>query len=261
MQITRVKCWYVGDAIYDVAQVSAQPHTLDLVKKSILKSGYRAYCLTDRATIEQSVWYRLHLISDTVIFYIEGSGLYKLANVDLVENEFYFEKSNLPAGYQPWIFYSWQSDHNPSRGHIRDGIDQAVEILNGRNPKAPLVVVESTRPEDGAGNIVDAIKLNIDRSLMAVFDVTNVSKVNTADQTSKPYPNANVVFELGYALSRKRADQVLMVKRNRQADLGNDATPFDFAQNRRIDYERPANVKAAISDTVVQYFERIGFLR
>jgi hypothetical protein len=261
MQIIRVKCWYVGDAIYDVAQVAAQPHSLDLVKKSILKAGYRAYCLTDRTTIEQSAWYRLYLTSDTVIFYIEGSGLYKLANVDLVENEFYFEKSSLPAGYQPWIFYSWQSDYNPSHGHIRDGIDQAVATINSRNPKASLVVIESTRPEDGAGNIVDAIKLNIDRSLIAVFDVTNVSQVNSSDPASKPYPNANVVFELGYALSRKRADQVLMVKKKRLTELGNDATPFDFAQNRRIDYEKPAAVRAQISEILVQYFERIGFLR
>jgi hypothetical protein len=261
MQLTRVKCWFVGDGIYDIAQVTAQSPTLDLLKKSILKSGYRAYCLTDRFTIEQSAWYRLHLISDTTIFYIEGSGLYKLANVDLVENEFYFEKSNLPAGYQPWIFYSWQSDHNPSRGHIRAGIDQAITTLNGRSPKSPLLAVESTRPEDGAGNIVDSIKLNIDRSLMAVFDITNVCKVSATDQGSKSYPNANVVFELGYALSRKRADQVLMVKKVRAGDLGNDATPFDFAQNRRIDYDRPAVATAAIAQAIVQYFERIGFPR
>lgn len=261
MQLTRVKCWYVGDAIYDVAQVSAQAHTLDLVKKSILKTGYRAYCLTDRTVIEQSNWYRLHLISDTVIFYIEGSGLYKLSNVDLVENEFYFEKSNQPAGFQPWVFYSWQSDYNPSRSHIREGINQAIEIINSRNPKSAITVIESTRPEDGAGNIVDAIKQNIDRSLLAVFDITNVSKVITTDKASKSYPNANVVFELGYALSRKRADQVLMVKKSRSADLGDDVTPFDFSQNRRVDYDRPAVAKAEISATIVQYFERIGFLR
>lgn len=231
MQLTRVKCWYVGDAIYDIAQVAAQPQTLDLVKKSILKSGYRAFCLTDRAVIEQSIWYQLHLTSDTVVFYIEGSGLYKLANVDLVENEFYFEKSTLPAGYQPWIFYSWQSDYNASRGQIREGIDKAVSLLNARNPKSQLVVVESTRPEDGAENIVDAIKRNIDRSLMTVFDITNVSKVSATERTSKSYPNANVVFELGYALSRKRSDQILIVKKLRTGDLGNDATAFDFAQN------------------------------
>jgi hypothetical protein len=261
MQLIRVKCWHVGDAIYDIAQVKAQPQTLDLVKKSILKSGYRAYCLTDRVEIESSTWYQLHLISDTVIFYIEGSGLYKLANIDLVENEFYFEKSSLPAGYQPWIFYSWQSDYNPSRSHIRDGIDLAVDTLNSRNPKSPLTIVESTRQEDGAENIVESIKKNIDRSLMTIFDVTNVSRVDAEDLTAKCYPNANVVFELGYALSRKRADQVLMIKKRRAADLGNDDTPFDFSQNRRIEYDQPSVLRQAISVAIVGYFERIGFLR
>lgn len=260
MQLTRVKCWYVGDSIYDIAQVAAQSQTLDLVKKSILKTGYRAFCLTDRASIEQSEWYQLYLTSDAVVFYIEGSGLYKLANVDLVENEFYFEKSNLPSGYKPWIFYSWQSDHNSSRTHIKEGIEKAVNILNSRNPKSQIVIVDSPRPEDGAGNIVDSIKSNIDRSLMAIFDVTNVSKVVATDHASKCYPNANVVFELGYALSRKRADQVVMVKQNRNGDLGTDTTPFDFSQNRRIDYTKPADLKNKISDIIIEYFERIGFL-
>jgi hypothetical protein len=52
-----------------------------------------------------------------------------------------------------------------------------------------------------------------------------------------------------------------MVKKSRSADFGNDGTPFDFSQNRRIDYNQPANLKQEISETVVEYFERIGFLR
>lgn len=261
MILTKVKCWYVGDAIYDIEQISSRPPTLDLVKKGILKTGYRAFCLSDRTAIEASTWYRTYLTNEKVNFYIEGSGIYKLVNLDLVESEFYFEKSNLPAGYRPWIFYSWQSDHNPSRGHIREAIEAAIEAINARHPKAPLELVESTRPEDGAGNIVDAIKANIDKSLLAIFDVTNVASIDATSTTAKSYPNANVAFELGYALSRKNEDQVVIVKRGRGTDFANDQPPFDFAQNRRLNYERPTKVKTDLMAMIVSYFERIGFVQ
>ncbi len=260
MNITKVKCWFVPDAIYDINQVESQTPTLELIKKSILKTGYRAFCLNDRPQIEQSDWYSCYLLNDKVFFYIEGSGIYRLVNLDLVENEFYFEKSNIPAGYKPWIFYSWQSDYNPSRTHIREGIDLAINAINVRNPKAVIEIVESIRPEDGAENIVDAIRHNIDRSLYSVFDITNVSSLNNADPNSKSYPNANVVLELGYSMSKKKMDQVLLVKKSRNDDFQNDLPPFDIAQNRRVEYEQPANARNQIRDIIIQYFESIGFV-
>jgi hypothetical protein len=260
MTITKVKCWFVPDAIYDINQVEAQAPTLELIKKSILKTGYRAFGLNDRPQIEKSEWYSSYLLNDKVFFYIEGSGIYKLVNLDLIENEFYFEKSNLPAGYRPWIFYSWQSDHNPSRTHIREGIDAAIEAINARNPKAEIEIVESTRPEDGAENIVDAIRNNIDRSLFCVFDVTNVSSIDAQDPNSKSYPNANVVFELGYSLSKKNMNQVVIVKKARTGDFANDHPPFDFAQNRRVEYTQAANGRNRVRDIIVQYFEQIDFI-
>lgn len=260
MVITKVKCWHVADAIYDIEQIESQNPTLELIKKSILKTGYRAFCLSDRKDIEASDWYTSYLMNDKVFFYVEGSGVYRLVNLDLVENEFYFEKSSLPVGYKPWIFYSWQSDHNPPRGHIKDGISDAVSEINSRSPKAEVEIIESTRPEDGAGNIVNSIKDNIDRSLMAIFDATNVVSLDSKDPNSKSYPNANVAFELGYALSRKNDDQVIIVKKSRHKDFASDDAPFDFSQNRRINYEKPAQAKAAIKTAVIEYFERIGFI-
>lgn len=260
MILTQIKCWHVGDALYDIEQVTARAPTLNLVKKSILKTGYRAYCLNARNEIETSTWYRSYLTNEKVNFYVEGSGIYKLANLDLVESEFYFEKSNLPAGYRPWIFYSWQSDHNPSRGHIKEAIQTAIETINARHPKAPLELVESTRPEDGASNIMGSIRANIDKSLLAVFDITNVAGIDASNTAAKSYPNANVVFELGYALSRKNDDQVVIVKHSRTTTFANDQSPFDFDQNRRLNYERPAQIKADLAATIVSYFERIGFM-
>jgi hypothetical protein len=65
---------------------------------------------------------------------------------------------------------------------------------------------------------------------------------------------------MGYALSRKAVDQVVIVKKVRTTDLGNDGAPFDFSQNRRIDYQQPAELRRDLTETLIQYFQRIGFI-
>jgi len=95
---------------------------------------------------------------------------------------------------------------------------------------------------------------------MVVFDATNVVSLDSEVPGSKSYPNANVAFELGYSLSRKNDDQIVIVKKSRQKDFASDDAPFDFSQNRRINYEKPAQAKTAIKATIVEYFERIGFI-
>ncbi|MAH04255.1 MAG: hypothetical protein CL561_01715 [Alphaproteobacteria bacterium] len=268
MSITKVKCWYIPGAILDKDSVEKSEPTLSLVKKSMLKAGYRAYCLTDRIEIEKSAWYSDYLAGDQTYFYIEGSGVFRLVNIDLVENEFYFEKSNIPAGFKPWIFFSWQSDYNPSRSHIKDAIKKAIETINSRNPKVPVEIVESTRDEDGSGDIVEAIKKNIDRSLCCVFDITNVStvpakNVEESEQDTnvklKDLPNANVAFELGYALCRKVDSQVFLVKKTRE-DLNEDNCPFDFDKRKRIKYNNKTEVVTQLSELIIKHFEKIGYI-
>ena len=151
----------------------------------------------------------------------------------------------MPSGYKPWIFYSWQSDYNPSRSHIKEGIEEAVVEINSRSPRYEIEIVESTRVSDGSANIVESIQKNIDRSLYCVFDITNVCN-SGSESESKSYPNSNVSFELGYAQNRKKDDQVLLVKRDRSDDFSNDSTPFDFDQRRREEYTAPARLKANI---------------
>ncbi len=95
---------------------------------------------------------------------------------------------------------------------------------------------------------------------MVVFDVTNVVSLDSDDPGSKSYPNANVAFELGYALSKKNNDQVVIVKKSRKNDFASDSVPFDFSHNRRVDYKKPAQAKEAIRSIVVDYFIKIGFI-
>lgn len=257
-KFTAVRCWHIAEAIIEPEQVAATPHSFTVIKKSILKNGYRGYAIEDRSVIEAQDWHTPFLLGDEVRFYLDGSGVYRLVNCDLIDNELYFERLQLPIGYEPWIFYSWQSDHNPSRSKIADALKKAVEHINENlQPRRPLEIVESLREQDGAEDIGAAIKKNLDRCLMAIFDITNVSAVG--GEAGKHYPNANVVFEMSYALSRKRADQVLLLKQDRE-DLEPDEVPFDFRQHRREGVGQPAQLAKKIQQIMVKYLRRQNYL-
>jgi len=271
---TTIKCWHLSDTVTDPKLISAGQPSLRLIKKSILKLGYRAFAVDERVTIEAQAWYEQFLMGDEVRFYIDGSGVYRLVNCDLTENELYFERLNVPLGHKPWVFYSWQSDHNPSRSAIRKALEEAVDHINKElSPRQTLEIIESTRPEDGAKDIVDAIKDNLNKCMFAVFDITNVApvKVATAPEKAvddgskakdpKSYPNANVVFELSHALARKQPGQILLAKLKRGADFKDDRVPFDFEHNRRIDYEMPAKMKKDLKDILVTYFRSVNYIK
>lgn len=275
---TTIKCWHLTDAITDPNVIEVRDPSLLIIKKSILKLGYRAFATDDRAKIEKQAWYPQFLMGDEVRFYIDGSGVYRLVNCDLTESELYFERLNVPLGCKPWIFYSWQSDHNPSRAAIKDALKEAVDHINDNlSPRQRLEIVESTRPEDGAKNIVDALKDNLNKSMFSIFDITNVAKVEapavqanaagaakTFDDEPKSYPNANVVFELSYALARKQPNQILLVKKSRMDVFKDDKVPFDFEHNKHhkvTDYETPAKLKAAVKEILIAYFRRANFIK
>lgn len=261
-KFTTVKCWYVSEAVTDPEALRQLAPSFNILKKSILKNGYRGFAIEDRDRLESQDWYKPFLLGDEVRFYLDGSGVYRLANCDLTENELYFERLNVPIGYRPWIFYSWQSDHNSSRTKIKEALVEAVNHINENLlPREPIEILESTRPEDGAKNIVDAIKSNIDRSMFSLFDITNVSKVLGDEEDAKHYPNANVVFEMSYALAHKNPDQVLLLKLDRKKDIPADVIPFDFDQNKRLDFDQPARLKKDIKTILIAYLRRRNFIQ
>ena len=256
---TAVRCWHVVEAVIEPEEVQKTPQSFSLIKKSILKNGYRGYAIEDRDVIEAQDWYEPFILGEEVRFYLDGSGVYRLANCDLTDNELYFERLLVPIGYKPWIFYSWQSDHKKSRDKIGDALKKAVEHINKNlGPRQQLEIVESTREEDGAEDIGTAIKRNLDRCLFAVFDITNVSTVGS--ENGKHYPNANVVFEMSYALAKKRHDQVLLLKQERP-ELNPDEVPFDFRQNRRAKVSEPAKLATGLQKILATYLRAQNYLK
>lgn len=263
MKYNPIKCWLINTKIIDLEITKTQQVAFSIIKKSILKTGFRGFII-EGSEISQAKWYEDFLLGNKVNFYVDGSGIYHLVNIDLSENEIYLERLSIPIGYRPWIFFSWQSDYNPSRTQIKDALKESInEINETRGPKQQLEIVESTRAEDGAKDIVQAIKDNIDKSLIIVSDITNVAGVLGNDskliEDGKNYPNANVVFETSYALLRKEMNQIVLVKRRRK-ELKNDDTPFDFSKNRRLDYESAGQVKAELKKMIVQILEKNNYL-
>jgi len=259
MNLIKVKCWYLRNSYFDITQLDKDSPNLLLVKKSILKNGYRAFFLNDKNEIENSDWYQQFLLGSVPYFYIEGSGLYILSNIDIAESELYFERNNKSISYKPWIFFSWQSDFSSSRNDIKDAIKYCAEEINKLNPINKIEIVESTRPEDGAKDILKAILDNINKSLLSIFDISNVSQVlQNNDKSQKSYPNANVVFELSYALSKKPVDQIIIIKKKRN-DI-DDNVPFDFRQNRFLIYEEKNVLKKELLSIIKNYFERIKYI-
>lgn len=264
MAINRIKCWRIDVSNYDLDTIVKEQHDIDLVRKSMLKNGYKAFFLNEKEEIEKTGWYKNQLMGEKSKFYIYGSGVYRLANIDLTEKELYFEKDIFFVGYRPWIFHSWQSDYAFSRNHIHQSLSETINIINSnRKPKRPLELVESTRIEDGAKDIVTAIKQNIDKSLITVFDITNVAKVmnsnNDSQVPTKYQPNSNVVFELSYALQRKNEGQIIIVKQKRD-DLESDIVPFDIQQHKYYLYEQTGELQQQLIHIISNTLERIGWI-
>lgn len=259
-KFTAIRCWHITEAVVEPSAVVLAKHSFTVIKKSILKQGYRAFAIEERTELEAQDWYRSFLLGEEVRFYIDGTGVYRLANCDLADNELYFERLRVPIGYKPWIFYSWQSDFNPSRTKIGKALKTVVGKINDdANPRQPLEIVESTRPEDGSDDIAGAIRRNLDRCLFAVFDITNVAAVNDGKKEVKRYPNANVVYEMSYALATKRPEQILLLKHAR-SDAGPDAVPFDFEHNRRVDFSKPTKLTSDVDRILRDYLGRLNFM-
>jgi hypothetical protein len=264
MKFTLINCWLIQSEVFDSDIFKDKPFDFQIIKKGILKNGYRAFLVDDKQKIEQSSWYKDFIIANEVRVYIEGSGIYKVVNIDLSDNEIYFERLNVPIGYKPWIFFCWQSDFNPSRSHIKEALKEIIaEINETRKPNQILELVESTRNEDGASDIPEAILGNIDKSLLFVADITNVAlvkKFESEDSSEdKPYPNANVVFEMSYALIKKAKDQIVLIKKPRD-DFKNDVVPFDFILKKRLMYDKPAKLKDELKKIIIAFLERKNYI-
>jgi len=129
------------------------------------------------------------------------------------------------------VFYSWQSDlpGRTNRNLIQTALKDAIRDLGRGAPKLDVRFERDTRGLAGSPDIVNAILAKIDDASAFVCDVTIVNP--RSRKPTKPMPNPNVLFELGYAVRALGWDRVICVYNDGVRPMSD--LPFDV-RNRRI---------------------------
>lgn len=250
MAIIALKAWYLRE--YEpIRELEKRPHDLRLNKSSLLKSGLRADFLDDREDVKRSDWFQSYLLGEAVEFYIEGSGGYTIANIDLSSHEIYFIKQDLLAQLEPTIFLCYQPEFSDSSDALREELQSVIETLNRRS-RLPLELKESHRLTDGAIRLNSKLMGNIRRSLLFIADTTPITKVEA--DPPQIIPDPRVCVEVGYALQSKRAEQILLAQMERPDLPGH--FPFDLPSQNRLMFRDQAQLHKMLPKAIEAQLQR-----
>lgn len=126
------------------------------------------------------------------------------------------------------IFYSWQSDDGKSSQLIDNALSVAIEQIKQEH-HIVVTIDKSTLDVAGMPNITQTIMGKIDKCDVFLCDLTPVVEyhVNGNDgQKIKKVPNANVLIELGYAMSALGVHYIIPLCHQGNFDVEN--LPFDI---------------------------------
>ncbi|MDF5723666.1 MAG: hypothetical protein PUP91_25015 [Rhizonema sp. PD37] len=231
MSIIALRAWYL-EKYEPMQELEKRAPDIRLSKKSLLKSALRADFLEESEDVKNSTWFRHYLEGENVEFYIEGSGGYCVANIDLISHEIYFTKLALLSQLEPTIFLCHQTEFITASDALREELVQSLEILNLRS-RLPLKLIESYRPKDAPLRLGSSIMRKIRRSLLFIADATPIAVLD-GKETSQLLPSPHVCVEIGYAIQSKRAEQILLAQMVRK-DLSGQF-PFDLPPTQIIQF-------------------------
>ncbi|GAX41006.1 hypothetical protein NIES4075_19740 [Tolypothrix sp. NIES-4075] len=245
MSIIALRAWYIED--YEpIRELEKRPPDIRLSKKSLLKSGLRADFLEESDQVKQSIWFERYLEGENIEFYIEGSGGYCVANIDLISHEIYFTKQAILAQLEPTIFLCYQTEYAFSSNALRQGLQNSLEILNLRS-RLPLTLVESYRPSDGSIRLNRTMMRKIRKSLLFIADTTAIASID-GKEIAQLIPSPNVCIEIGYAIQSKRSEQILLAKMQRP-DLAGEFT-FDLPRSQILEWTDDIDLDKILSQAI-----------
>ncbi len=245
MSIIALRAWYLED--YEpIREVEKRPPDIRLSKKSLLKSGLRADFLEESDQVKQSIWFERYLEGENIEFYIEGSGGYCVANIDLISHEIYFTKQAVLAQLEPTIFLCHQTEYAFSSEALRQGLQNSLEILNMRS-RLPLTLVESYRKSDASLRLNRTMMRKIRKSLLFIADTTPITSID-GKESAQLIPSPNVCIEIGYAIQSKRSEQILLAKMQRP-DLPGQF-PFDLARSQILEFADSTDLDKILKETI-----------
>ncbi len=252
MAIIALKAWYLQE--YEpIKELEKRPHDLRLSKNSLLKSGLRADFLNDREEVKQSVWFQRYLEGEPVEFYIEGSGGYIIANIDLCSHEIYFSKQDGMAHLEPIIFLCYQNEFAESSEILREELQSLMDKLNSRS-RLPLTLKESHRLTDGPTRLNSSLMRAIRQSLLFIADGTAIAQ--SSGSPPQLIPSPRVCVEVGYALQCKHKEQILLMQMERPDMPG--FFPFDLPSQNRLVFKDRAQLRKSLPSLVQTHLQRFN---
>jgi hypothetical protein len=232
MSIIALKAWYLPD--YEpITELEKRPPDIRLSKKSLLKSGLRADFLEDSDAVKTSTWFGRYLEGENIEFYIEGSGGYSVANIDLISHEIYFAKQSILAQLDPTIYFCYQAEYATANELLREELVGSLKTINERS-RFPITLVESTRTKNAPLRLSRTSMRKIRKSLLFIADTTPITSIDS-QETNQLIPSPNVCIEMGYAIHSKRSEQILLVQMQRPDLEGH--FPFDLPTQQFLQFQ------------------------
>jgi hypothetical protein len=254
MAIISLKAWYLPE--YEPLHAIIQrPHDLRLAKNSLLKSALRADFLDEASVVENSEWFQLYLTGNTIEFYIEGSGTYTIANIDLRSHEIYFIKQESNVKLIPQIFFSYQHQRSETSEVIRETLLQILPELN-KKAKFPIGLELSHRAQDQPIKLKSPLMNKLKRSLLFIADVSPIAM--TDDNPPQVLLSPHVCVEIGYALQVKRPEQIILIQIQNDPEVG--IFPFDLPIHQRLIYPDSKSLTKPLTEVLKNQFRRFNIL-
>jgi hypothetical protein len=251
MSIIALRAWYLQD--YEpIPELEKRPPDIRLSKKSLLKTGLRADFLEESDEVKKSTWFRRYLEGENIEFYIEGSGGYCVANIDLISHEIYFTKQAVLAQLEPTIFLCYQTEYATASDVLREELQKGLATLNLRS-RLPLALVESYRPSDAPLRLNRTIMRKIRKSLLFIADTTPITSID-GKETPQLVPSPNVCIEIGYAIQSKRSEQILLAQMQRP-DLDGQF-PFDLPTHQILQFQDSTELNKMLTGAIKSQLAR-----
>ncbi|MFN3360540.1 MAG: hypothetical protein ACK421_03800 [Pseudanabaenaceae cyanobacterium] len=254
MAIISVKAWYLPE--YEpLSAITSRPHDLRLAKNSLLKSALRADFLDEASEVEASEWFQRYLAGDTIEFYIEGSGTYTIANIDLRSHEIYFIKQESNARLHPSIFFSYQSQRPETSVIIREVLEEVVPELS-KKTRFPLHLEFAHRLKEEPIKLKSPLLSKLKRSLIFIADVSPIAI--TESKPPQLLLSPHVCIETGYALQAKRPEQIILIQI--QDDPTEGVFPFDLPLPQRLIYPDRSSLTKPLLAVLKSVLDRFNMI-
>lgn len=251
MAIIALKAWYL-EQYEPIATLEQRPPSLRLNRNSLMRSALRADFLDDSQAVRQTEWFGRYLGGEAVEFYIEGSGGYAVANIDLISHEIYFTKLEVSAQLEPIIYYCPQVEYAEGQKAIDGILPEIIKTFNKKS-RLPLKLVTSPRQKKETTRLSGNQLRQIKKSLLFIADGTAIAQVSMGD-SQQLLPSPQVCLEMGFALQSKASEQLLLIKMER-SDLQGDY-PFDLPSHQQLTCKTPAELEASLPSVLESLLQK-----